>query len=214
MKTKENIRIMIADDHTMFIQGIKSMLSKYKHIQVVNEATNGEEAINILKKSAHEIDIAVLDINMPKMSGMEVVKSMKKLGITTKTLILTMHQEGTIIKEIINAGANGYILKNIDKQEFVDALETINEGNDYLKGEVLDNYITANKAPQPKNVHLTKREIEVLQLIANDHTSGEIALKLHIEVSTVNTYRRNLIEKIGTKSSHGLVKFAIDHKYI
>lgn len=214
MKDKKTIRIIIADDHTMFIQGLKSMLQKYTHVQVIGEALNGEEAIHLLQKHDDQIDIAVLDIDMPKMSGIDVVKAMKKLGLKTKTLILTMHQEGTIIKEIINAGANGYILKNIDKQEFIDALETIISGNDYLKGEVLDNYIIANKEKKSKNIHLTKRELEVLQLLAEDNTSGEIAAKLNIEVSTVQTYRRNLIEKTGVKSSLGLVRFAIDNEHL
>ncbi len=209
MKTKKTIHIIIADDHKMFIQGLKSLLQN-THIKVIDEAYNGEEALELLKAKKEKIDIAVLDIKMPVKTGIEVVKSIKELGLPTKTLMLTSHNEGAFVKELINAGANGYILKNLDKQEFIEALETIIDGRRYLKGEVLDNYITTSEIPEPKTIHLTRRELEVLQLLAQDNTSGEIALKLNIATCTVDTYRRNLIEKTGVKSSLGLVSYAYD----
>lgn len=209
MKTKKPIHIIIADDHVLLIEGLKLLLQD-THIKVIGEAYNGQEALELLKAKKEKIDIAVLDIKMPIKSGAEVVKSIKELGLPTKTLMLTSHNEGAFVKELINAGANGYILKNLDKEEFITALETIMNGGTYLKGEVLDNYITTSEIPEPKTVHLTRRELEVLQLLAQDNTSGEIALKLKIATSTVDTYRRNLIEKTGVKSSLGLVTYAHD----
>lgn len=214
MKKKEPIRIIIADDHKMFIQGLKSLLRKHAHIQVLGEAANGKEAIQLLEKFKHKIDISVLDIDMPEMNGVAATKIILEKFPEVKILILTMHDEGTFIKELIDVGVLGYILKDRGKEDFVEALETIARGEEYLKGEVLGNYIAINKMPEPKVVHLTKRELQVLQLLVEDHTSGEIAIKLKIAVSTVDTYRRNLIEKTGVKSSLGLVKYAIDNNLI
>ncbi|WP_298510611.1 response regulator transcription factor [uncultured Kordia sp.] len=214
MKNKTPIRIIIADDHKMFIEGLQSLLKKHTHIKVIGEASNGEEALELLKENINEVDIAVLDIDMPIKNGFEVLQEIQKIQIEVKTLILTMHDEGTIIKELMDAGANGYILKNRGKEEFVEAIETIMNGNEYLKGDVLGNYITANKMPEPKAVHLTRRELQVLKLLSEDHTSGEIAQKLNIAVSTVDTYRRNLIEKTGVRSSLGLIKYAFDNKIL
>lgn len=212
MKNKTPIRIIIADDHKMFIQGLKSLLQKQTHIQVVGEASNGEEAIQLLENN--QVDIAVLDINMPEMNGVVATKIILEKFPKVKILILTMHDEGTFIKELIDMGVLGYILKNRGKEEFVEALETIALEQEYLKGDVLGNYIAINKIPEPKVVHLTRRELQVLRLLVDDHTSGEMALKLKIAVSTVDTYRRNLIEKTGVKSSLGLIKYAFENKLI
>lgn len=214
MKNKTPIRIIIADDHKMFIDGLQSLLKKQPHIHIIGEASNGIEALQLLQENINEVDIAVLDIDMPKKNGFEVLQEIKKLQFAVKTLILTMHDEGTIIKELMDTGANGYILKNRGKEEFVEALETIISGDEYLKGDVLGNYITANKIPEPKTVHLTKRELQVLRLLSEDHTSSEIAAKLNIATSTVDTYRRNLIEKTGVKTSLGLVKYAFDNNIL
>lgn len=211
MKSKTPINIIIVDDHKMFIQGIKSLLHD-THINVVGESHDGDEAIELLKQKAKEIDIAVLDIKMPKKSGIDVVKAMKELGLPTKVLMLTTYDEGAFVKELMNAGANGYILKNLEKSEFIEALEIIMSGSKYLKGDVLENYINTSEMPEPKTVHLTNRELQVLQLIAQEYTSGEIAYQLKIATSTVETYRRNLIEKTGVKSSLGLVKYAVNNK--
>ncbi|PTX58822.1 LuxR family two component transcriptional regulator [Kordia periserrulae] len=214
MKNKTPIRIIIADDHKMFIDGLQSLLIKQAHIQVLGEASNGIEALSLIKENIDKVDIAVLDIDMPEKNGFEVLQEIQTLQLSVKTLILTMHDEGTIIKELMDAGANGYILKNRGKEEFVEALETIMNGDEYLKGDVLGNYIIANKIPEPKTVHLTKRELQVLRLLSEDHTSSEIAAKLNIATSTVDTYRRNLIEKTGVKTSLGLVKYAFDNKIL
>ncbi|WP_299682877.1 response regulator transcription factor [uncultured Dokdonia sp.] len=210
MTEKKNIRIIIADDHQLFIDGLKSLLIHQPHIEVIGEAANGVEAIQLVRE--HEIDIAVLDINMPELDGTEATKVIKKEFPHVKTLILTMHDESSFIRELmVELSADGYILKNRGKEEFVEALETIASGKEYLKGEVLSTLLKGVKTPQVQNIHLTNRELQVLQLIIEDHTSGEIAAKLNIAVSTVETYRRNLIEKTGVKSSIGLVKYALDN---
>ncbi|MEM6686121.1 MAG: response regulator transcription factor [Bacteroidota bacterium] len=212
MKEKEQIHIIIADDHKLFREGLQSLLKKHTHIKVVGEAEHGEEAIQLLE--THTIDIAVLDINMPDMNGVSTAKVILEKFPDVKILMLTMHDEGTFIKELIDMGVLGYILKNRGKEEFVEAIETIYKGHEYLKGEVLTNYIATSKMPEPKLIHLTKRELQVLKLLAEDNSSKEIANILKIGTTTVETYRRNLIEKIGVKSSLGLVRYAIDNSLV
>jgi two-component system nitrate/nitrite response regulator NarL len=209
MKDKKRLKILIADDHQIVIEGLKSLLIDQKHIQIMGEASNGKEAIEVLEK--HEVDIAVLDISMPEMDGIEATKIIKKEYPEVKILILTMHDGSEFIRELIEIGANGYILKNRGKEEFVEALETIANGGEYLKGSVLKTLVEAVRKPKPKAVQFTKREKDVLRLIADEHTTSEISAKLNIANSTVETHRRNLIEKTGVKSSLGLVRYAIEN---
>lgn len=212
MKEKTPIRIIIADDHKIFREGLQSLLKKKTHIKVIGEAENGEEAIRLIE--ANEIDVAVLDIDMPEMNGVSAAKIILEKFPTVKILILTTHGEGVFIKELIDMGVLGYILKNRGKEDFVKAIETIFKGQEYLTGDVLTNYIATSKMPEPKLVHLTRRELQVLQLLAEDNSSKEIAVKLKIGTTTVETYRRNLIDKIGVKSSLGLVKYAIENNLV
>lgn len=193
MKEKEKIRIIIADDHKIFREGLQSLLKKQTHIQVIGEAENGEEVIQLLNN--HNVDIAVLDINMPTMNGVSTAKVILEKFPNVKILMLTMHDEGTFIKELIDMGVLGYILKNRGKEEFVEAIETIYKGQEYLKGDVLTNYIATSKMPEPKLVHLTKRELQVLQLLAEDNSSKEIAATLKIGTTT-----RNLPKKFNRKN--------------
>ena len=212
MTQKKELRIIIADDHQIVIDGLKSLLVQQPHIKVVGEASNGKEALDFVAN--HAVDIAVLDISMPEMNGVEAAKIIKKEYPDTKILILTMHDGSEFIHELIEIGANGYILKNRGKEEFVEALETISQGEEYIKGQVLNTLLKAVRKPKSKNVQFTKREKEVLQLIVNDHTTSEISAKLNIANSTVETHRRNLIEKTGVKSSLGLVRYAVENGYI
>ena len=209
MKDKKKLKILIADDHQIVIEGLKSLLIGQKHIQVMGEASNGKEAIEILKK--YEVDIAVLDISMPEMDGVEATKIIKKEYPDVKILILTMHDGSEFIHELVEIGANGYILKNRGKEEFVAAIETIAKGEEYIKGIVLKTLIKAVRKPKPNAVQFTKREKDVLRLIVDEHTTSEISAKLNIANSTVETHRRNLIEKTGVKSSLGLVRYAMEN---
>ncbi|KAB8154016.1 response regulator [Kordia sp. TARA_039_SRF] len=212
MTQKKELRIIIADDHQIVIDGLKSLLVQQPHIKVVGEASNGKEALDFVAN--HAVDIAVLDISMPEMNGVEAAKIIKKEYPDTKILILTMHDGSEFIHELIEIGANGYILKNRGKEEFVEALETISQGEEYIKGQVLNTLLKAVRKPKSKNVQFTKREKEVLRLIVNDHTTSEISAKLNIANSTVETHRRNLIEKTGVKSSLGLVRYAVENGYV
>jgi DNA-binding NarL/FixJ family response regulator len=212
MEQKAPIHIIIADDHQIVIDGLKSLLITHPHIKIVGEAANGEEALALIEKN--NVDIAVLDISMPIMNGVEAAKMIKKLYPDIRILILTMHDGSEFIHELMEIGANGYILKNRGMEEFVDALETISKGEEYIKGQVLNTLLDAVRKPKSKVVQFTKREKDVLRLIVEDHTTSEISAKLNIANSTVETHRRNLIEKTGVKSSLGLVRYAIENGHV
>ncbi|QHI36698.1 Transcriptional regulatory protein DegU [Kordia antarctica] len=212
MEKKKEINIIIADDHQIVIDGLKSLLVQHSHIKIIGEASNGLEAIDLIEKN--NIDIAVLDISMPEMDGVEATKIIKEKHPGVQILILTMHDGSEFIHELVEIGANGYILKNRGKEEFVEALETIAKGQEYLKGKVLNILVDAVRKPKQKAVQFTKREKDVLRLIIDEHTTAQISAKLNIAHSTVETHRRNLIEKTGVKSSLGLVRYAIENGHM
>lgn len=206
------IRIVIADDHEIVVEGLSSLFENEKDIVILGKAKNGSEVIPILQN--HPVDVAVLDISMPEMDGIELTKFIKANFPKVKVLILTMHNEIGFIRRIIEAGAHGYILKNKGREELVNAIKSLYEGKEYLGEEVTKTLFSSMRGTQVYGViQLTKREKEVLKLIANGFTTPQISESLHIAASTVETHRRNLIEKTGVDNSKGLVKFAIKNGY-
>ncbi len=208
------INILIADDHKIVRDGIISLLSDEKELDIVSEAENGIEVLNILEQK--EIDIIIMDISMPEMNGIECTIKVKKLYPDIHVLILSMYKEEQYVREVFGSGASGYILKNSGKEELITAIKTIFAGKPYYGSELTQTYIDSlNKSDS--NIHvisdiindLTTREIEVLELIVNEFSNQEIAEKLFISVRTVDAHRRNLINKIAVKNTAGLVKFAV-----
>ncbi|WP_338359807.1 response regulator transcription factor [Yeosuana marina] len=206
------INIVIADDHEIVVEGLRSLLENEEEIVIVGEAYHGEEVIPLL--ASNNVDVAVLDISMPKMDGVDLTKFIKTNYPHVKILILTMHNEIGFIRRIIEAGAHGYILKNKGKEELVRAIQALHSGNEYLGEEVTKTLFSSiRNANVYGEIQLTKREKEVLKLIASSYTTPKISERLNIAPSTVETHRRNLIEKTGVKNSKGLVKFAIENGY-
>ncbi|NVK52483.1 MAG: response regulator transcription factor [Flavobacteriaceae bacterium] len=206
-------KIIIADDHKIIIEGLTSLVTENDNICIVGTAENGLEALSLLEKN--EVDIAVLDIEMPEIDGLDLTKIIKEKFPKTKVLILTMHDEIGFIRKMMEAGVNGYILKNKGKEELITAINTLNDNKGYF-GEDVKN--TVMNSMRSKNVigeiELTKKEIEVLKLIANGDKASIIAEKLYVSEATVNTHRRNLIAKTGVRNSIELTKFAIKSGYI
>ncbi len=209
----KSIKILLVDDHQMFLDGIKILLSKEKNLQIAAEATTGKEALDILAKMP--IDLVITDISMPVMSGTELTKHIKRDYPHIKVLVLTMYNDREIIHEIVMTEAEGYILKNSNKKELINAISRISDHGTYYSNEVIsimtENFIRKEKI-RDKTQDLSSREKEIISLICQELTSAEIAEKLFLSPLTVETHRKNILRKTNCKTIVGLIKFAIDNK--
>lgn len=210
----KKIKIIIADDHQIVIDGLKSILSKEVDMEVVETAQNGKEVIEKLDKEL--VDIIVMDIEMPVLSGVEATEIIREKYPSVKILVLSMYNTGKFVQGLIEIGANGYILKNNGKEELVKAIRFIMEGDEYF-GREIEKTLRQSIKRRKENyteVKLTNREKEVLKLIAIGDTTPIISEKLFIAHSTVETHRRNLLEKTGVRNSKGLVKYAYENNFL
>lgn len=206
------INLLIADDHTMFLQGIISLLEQEPNITVVDKAVNGIEALEIIKKGV--VDFIILDISMPEMDGIELSKILKKQHPNVKILIVSTHNNVMIVSRLIRIGVNGYLLKNAAKEELLKAINTIAQGENYFAEELEEKYLTNSSRIEKQVSNLTElssREKEILVLIAQEYNTAEIAEKTFISLNTVNTHRRNLLSKLNAKNTAGLVKYAVEN---
>lgn len=211
------LRIAIADDHAMFVDGIESILSSEVNIQVVDKCFDGASVFAMLKKRA--IDVILLDINLPDISGIEVAKRLYTEFPDVKVIALSMYNEESIVSEMLKNGAQGYILKNTGRAELVQAIETVASGQTYFSKEVTETIMGSllkKNSPKKSSMFLvpklSRREKEVLALICKEFTTPEIAEKLFISMKTVESHRANLISKLNVRNTAGLVKAAIQHK--
>ena len=206
------INILIADDHQMFIDGLKAMLEDVPGILVVGEAMNGRQAINFCETQA--VDIVIMDISMPVMDGIEATKRLLKSHQNIKILGLSMFDDRNYISDMLKAGAKGYILKNTGKSDLLDALHTLQSGETYLGKEVQQTLLNSFMKTQTPTEKLSKREIEVLECIATGQTTQEIADHLFISKNTVETHRKNLLFKLQAKNTAELVNNAYKRRVI
>lgn len=211
------VGVFILDDHQMLIDGIKALLAHSKKYDVIGEDTDGEQAL--IKIQEINPQLIITDINMPGMSGVEFTKSVRALSNDIKICALSMHAEKAIISEILQSGANGYVLKNTGKQELLDALDKIMDGQFFISNNISfdllfhenSNQTTSNGSANQK---LTERESEILKLIAQEFSNLQIANTLFISERTVETHRKNIFRKTNTKSVVGLIKYAFEHQLI
>lgn len=213
----ETIRILIADDHEIIHIGISNILKSHKGVQIIGHAYNGVEAVQ--KAGQLLPDLVFMDISMPEMNGMEATVEILKNNPQIKIIALSQHHENEYVSQILKAGGSGYLLKNSKKTEFFEALEAVSNNKRYLCEELSEQLINAtifNKNPedQEEKIHLTQREIEIIREISLDKSNQEIAEKLFISVRTVETHRRNLMQKLKVKTVVGLLKYARQHKLI
>ncbi|MBK7406608.1 MAG: response regulator transcription factor [Saprospirales bacterium] len=206
------IAVFIADDHKIFRDGITSLLENEEDIQVIGEAGNEEDIFRQLP--GLQPDLVLMDISLGATNGIDATEKILRLFPHIKILALSMHSETSYILKMLEAGASGYLLKDAGSREMVAAIRAVASGNTYFSQQVsqtLLHHLSGNKKVKEKmsGVPLTKREIEVLQLIAEEYSNPEIAEKLYISIRTVDTHRRNLLEKLGVKNTAGLVKNAI-----
>jgi len=215
----KKIRILIADDHKMFRDGLKEILNKEKNIQIIDEAENGYEVLE--KTENNNIDVVLMDIDMGGTNGIKATKGLLTKLPETKVLVLSMHSDSKYIMSMLEAGAKGYILKNAGKEEVIAAINTVASGDSYFSSQVSSKIIeklyskrTAIEKLKNREIPLTPRELEVLKLIALEYSNPEIAEELFISIRTVETHKRNLLEKLGAKNTAGLVKYALSNKII
>ena len=208
----DKIRVLLADDHKIFRDGVRSILEKEKDMEVVDDAANGQEVIEKIQNL--EIDVLVLDIDIGKPDGIEITEMVSKNHPDVKILILSMMGLHDFVIQALEKGAIGFLLKNTGKDEVLTAIRSVSKGDSYFSREVSAVLIEQLHKPassRKKNVDIpiSPREIEVLKLIAQEYSNSEIAEKLFISIRTVDTHRRNLLEKLGAKNTAGLVRFAI-----
>ncbi|HTR82187.1 MAG TPA: response regulator transcription factor [Bacteroidota bacterium] len=215
----KKIRILLADDHSVVRRGLRSLFRTTRDFVVVGEASNGEEAVRLAKKL--NPDMAIVDISMPKMNGIEATRLLKERNREMKVLILTIHDSEEYIYEMIRAGADGYVLKDAEKQEIFSAVRSVASSEPFFSPNVsrlivekIAKETKKEPAPASPDLKLTKREEEVLRLISQGLTSKGIADKLSLSVSTINTHRTNLMQKLDIHETAGLVRFAIQHGFL
>lgn len=205
------IKILIADDHKIFLDGLRAILSTEKEISVEAEAASGDEVLKLLTLR-DDIDIVVLDWDMPGKNGLDTAIEVRTTYPHIKILMLTMHDSGELIDKLLAVPVDGYILKLKGADQLVEAIHKLHEGRPHFNPEVHEELVRYRKSKaRNEDIRLTPREEEVLRLIARDNSTPEIAEILFIAQSTVETHRRNLIGKLGVKSTLGLVKWAIEH---
>lgn len=208
----DKIRVLLADDHKIFRDGVRSILEKEKDIEVVGEAANGSEVIELIEQQ--EVNVLVLDIDIGKPNGIEITALVSQNHPETKILILSMMGLHDFVIQALEKGAIGFLLKNTGKDEVLTAIRSVSKGDSYFSKEVSAILIEqlhkpASSRRKSTDIPISPREIEVLTLIAKEFSNAEIAEKLYISIRTVDTHRRNLLEKLGAKNTAGLVKFAI-----
>lgn len=213
----DKIKTIIADDHRLFLEGLMLVLARHEKIEVCATASNGSQLIEALQKD--DYGMIITDLDMPGMRGEDLIRKIKILYPQTPLLVITMHDEKEIVKSMLRAEADGYVLKNSGRSVFFDAVDSLLDGKLYydqqvlkLMGETrLDTLLHGN---DKGDTLLSKREVEILNLIAREMTSEDIAQTLFISKRTVDTHRFNMLQKTGAKTIIGLVKYGLVHHLI
>lgn len=209
-------KILVVDDHQLVLDGLSSIVKDLENFEILATAHNGKEALDI--SNVLQPDIILMDIDMPIMNGLEAMRRIKENNPKQAVIMLTMHNEASLIKKVMDIGADGYVLKNADRTEFYNALCAVSKGKSYFSSEVTQALLNPEKKVaskfdvSPDTIQLSKlteREIDVLKLIAEGFSNKEIGDKLFISHRTVDTHRTNLMKKLDAHNIAGLIKFAI-----
>lgn len=218
-----NIKIVLVDDHRIIRDGIRSTLKDQKNFKIVGEAGNGKEAIDLVRTISP--DVVIMDITMPEMNGIEAAEVISKKYPDSKVIMLSMHDNETYILKSVEAGAYGYLLKDVDKEEFVKAIKAVYNGEKYyntnISGMLVSGYLNRIKEIDTKvatasndEYDLTKREKGILKMITDGKNNREIADGLGISIRTIETHRANIMKKLKVKNAVELVKIAIEDKIV
>lgn len=214
----EKIKVIIADDHPMMRRGIKSVLVTDAQIEIVAEAKDGEEAYNLICSLLP--DVALIDVEMPKMTGLEILRRINSENIKTRIVLLTMYKDEDLFNEAMDTMAFGYVLKENAVEDVVESVKYAAAGKNYIS-PTISSYLVSRlnrqkdlSAKTPSINDLTKAERTVLKLISQEKTTQQIADELHISYKTVENHRNNISKKLNLTGTHSLVKFALNHKCI
>jgi DNA-binding NarL/FixJ family response regulator len=202
------IRIVVVDDHLILIQGIKKLLETKPGVQVVGEANDGREGVSLVRRL--KPDIAILDITMPGLNGLDATRAISKINPETKTILLTMHKENPYVIEALDAGVHGYVVKSQTSGDLLRAIDEVIAGRVYLSPGIAQIVVDAYRhKDRPETDPLTLREREVLQLIAEGQRTKQIAVKLGISVKTAESHRTRIMTKLDVHETANLVRYAI-----
>lgn len=216
----EKIKIHLADDHKVLIDGMLSMLKTNTKFEVVGFSLNGENLYEEIQNN--KADILVMDINMPIKDGIDVLREFSLRGFCCKVIILSSYDDVKIIKEVLKLGANGYLSKQSAGENIIEAINAVASGEEYFSQSIRDRIFQSfSKIPQQSYINeampvstITERELEILRLITLEYSGTQIGDELNISSNTVETHRKNLIKKLNVKSTIGLVKYALKHNII
>lgn len=219
MEKKDNLTIVLADDHAIVRGGLRLALEQETGFTVVAEAGTGKELIKLYKK--HKPEMLIVDLDMPEMTGMEAIRVIREKDKKVKILVITMHKSEGYLKEALMLSVNGYIIKVAEVDEFISAVSSIAKGETYygkyVSKLIMDKYFgkpEIKASDEYKHFFLSEREEQILKLIAEGYTSPEIGKKLHLSHYTIENHRKNMIQKTGVKNTFALVKLALEKKYI
>ena len=203
------IRVLIADDHKIVRDGLKRILSAHGEVDVTGEAADGDQALALVR--AHEFDLAMVDMSMPGLSGIDLIKRLKIEKPKLRILVLSMHGERQYAARALKAGASGYLNKDSAAELLVGAIRKIAAGGVHIGDAAAASLVSADKAPHEA---LSDREFEVLRLLVEGLGPTDIGDKLHLSVKTVSTHKTRILEKLNVSSTAALVRYALDHKLI
>lgn len=210
------IKVLIADDHQLFREGLATLLFSAENIEVIAQAKDGSEAIEKVKH--FKPDVVLLDIAMPIINGIEATKKIKALFPEIKTITVSMHSDKQYVKGALEAGADGYLLKNCTYRQLTDAIQSVYDGKKYLSQDitelVISGYLTPSATDTNEYSTLSEREKDIFLLFAEGKSTKEISDKLFISVKTVNTHKQNILDKLGLKSNADIVKYALKNGLI
>lgn len=207
-----NAKIIVADDHRMVREGLRSLIERQPGLSVTAEARDGTEAVSLTKK--HRPDLVVMDISMPNLNGLEATRLIRKEKDQTRIIVLSMHADRRYVAEAFKAGADGYLLKDSAFGELSKAIKTVLQGKRFISPSIadllIDGYLTREDQPQPSAYNLLSvREREVLQMMAEGQATRQIAKVLNLSVKTIETYRKQIMDKLDLHSVAQLTKYAI-----
>ncbi len=214
---KPKLRVVLADDHAIVREGLRALIDRQPDMEVVGEAGDGRAAVDVCERLLP--DVIVMDLSMPVLNGTRAARELMERHPELKILALTVHEERSYLRELLEAGASGYLLKRVAAEELVHAIRRVAEGGVYVDGrlipDVLDRYFRApGKDGKPEGRPLTPREEEIMRLIARGHSNREIATQFAVSVKTVETHKARATEKLGIHNRAGIVRYAMQQGWM